>query len=185
MRHIEFYTIPALLLVLTLMLGCSNDDSTGSGETAVDRVWVEKVTAHSGESDVRVGIQFENLKPISAIEAPLKIFGSGFRVDSVSFVGGRLIDPDILIGTIDTVEQTVVIAASFYDPQNHYLESGKGLLANIFFTLLSESAGQIIEIDSTTVSANATFNWLRFIDNTSAMQEIIPEFDAGEISVLY
>lgn len=178
MRRVRFQSISMLMILLVIAAGCG-DDNGGNGPVPEDinRVWVESVTASTDDPYVRVEVWFENVDSIFGMEVPLHVSGSGFSIDSVSFVGTRVSELLILEGVIDSLAQTIDLAVL---PDTANIGPGEGLLAGLYFTLFEESSGKVLVIDTTGIGDRE----LIFIDSTG-LGEIFPHFTAGEISVLY
>ncbi len=178
MRPVRFQSISMLLILLVIAVGCS-DDNGGNGPAPEDtnRVWVDRVTANTDNPYVRVDVWFENIDSIFAIEVPLHVSGSGFTIDSVSFVGSRVSELLILEGVVDNQARTIDLVVL---PDTANIGPGEGLLAGLYFTLIEESRGQVLVIDTTTIGDR----YLRYLDPTG-FGDILPDFTSGEISVLY
>jgi len=171
------------ILAVFIIAGCSDDDSGSSPVVELSNsVWVDQITGFSGQTAVRVGVYFANTTPIASLEVPLRATGFGFSIDSVSFYGSRL-DPSILTeSVVSDYSGEVLLSALAVQDGVAYIDSGQGLLGNIYFTLFSESRGEVIEIDTFSVD-DATRHSLLYID-TTGIGEIVPEYFPGEISVL-
>lgn len=174
----------AVVLTATLLLSCGDDDdSTGPvGGEPIDLVRVERVSALSTETGVKVDVTFSNITPLSALEVPLRVTGSGFTIDSVSFADSRIAWVDDTISTILPAENSVILAAIEYDS---VIVEGDGLLGSIYFTLSEASQGETLTIDTVTVDMSPIFHSLVYQDTSAAVLEIVPAFEPGEISVLF
>ena len=178
MRPVRFQSISMLLIMLAIAVGCSDDNGVnGPVPEDTNRVWVNRVTASTANPYVRVDVWFANIDSIFGLEVPLHVSGSGFTIDSVSFVGSRVSELLILEGVVDNSARTINLGV-LADTAN--IGPGGGLLAGLYFTLLDESRGQVLVIDTTTIGDR----YLIYIDSTG-LGEILPDFTAGEISVLY
>jgi hypothetical protein len=169
--------IPVLLIALTIALGCSDDEGNGPVPLNTNVVWVDDVTATTSDPQVRVNVRFANVDPLSGVAIPLYVSGTGFTVDSVSFKGGRVSDAAVLESHVDTLAQTVAMVAL---AGAELIPRGEGIFASLYFTLAGESQGQTLTIDSTTIGTES----LVYVDSTG-QGEVDPEFESGEISVLY
>ena len=167
----------ALLIAAAAMLGCSDDGGNGPVPPNTDIVWVEKVSANTSDPYARVTVGFTNLDPLSGVAIPLHVSGSGFTIDSISFIGSRVADAAVLESLIDGLEQTVVMVALV---DTRLIGRGTGTFAHLYFTLDEESRGQTLIIDTTTIRTES----LVYVDSTGQV-EIYPEFQRGEISVLF
>ncbi|MCK4655716.1 MAG: hypothetical protein KAT85_01755 [candidate division Zixibacteria bacterium] len=177
MKSVGYETFLMLVTLLALGLGCSDDSGTGPGPVKANRVWVDMVTATTNDDYVRVNVRFANLEPLFAIEIPLYVSGSGFEIDSVSFVGSKVADVFFPTGIIDDFAQTVDLVAQ---ADTSYIQPGEGLFASLYFTLFEQAREQVLIIDTLTLSER----YLLYVDSTGD-GEITPEFVAGEISVLF
>lgn len=181
MRHIRLEIVSIFLLLLIIGAGCGSDDNgTDPGKVNSNLVWVDRVSAVSNQEDVKVNVWFGNLVPISGLEVPLKVSGGGFTIDSVSFIGSRVKDMFLAIGTVDTFTNTIEIAAA---DTAEYVDSGEGLLASLYFTVYPSSGGQVLNIDTFSVDTGP-YHSLIYVDTSEAGVEIVPDFIDGEISVL-
>ena len=79
--------------------------------------------------------------------------------------------------------QAIVISASWDGVTP--VDSGEGLLASLYFSLQPESRGQVLEIDSLTIDEGGGPGpyRLRYLHG-NPLEEFVPEFIEGEISVL-
>lgn len=170
--------------LLVIAYGCSDDDDgvTPPSGVNVNRVWVDAVTAMSTDSDVKVDVWFANIIPLTGVEVPLAVSGSGFTIDSASFRSSRFSEEAFTFDRIMGPRQAVVISAS-YDGVTP-IDSGEGLFASLYFSLQPESRGQVLEIDSLTIDEGGPGPYrLRYLYG-NPLEEIVPEFIEGEISVL-
>ena len=93
MRCSVYLTSVFILLAGIFFVGCSDDEDknvTGDNnvQTYVDSVWVSDATVSEGEQTV-ITINFSNSQQLIRVEVPLKVYGTGFYIDSVSFIGSR------------------------------------------------------------------------------------------------
>jgi hypothetical protein len=180
MKSVRYETILTLVTLLTLGLACGDDGGTGPGPVKANRVWVDLVTATTNDDYVRVNVRFANLEPLFAIEIPLHVSGSGFEIDSVSFVGSRVDGAFFRTGIIGEFEPTVDLVAQ---ADTSYFQPGEGIFASLFFTLYEQSREQVLTIDTLTL-VDGGEKYLLYLDSTG-VGELTPEFVAGEISVLF
>ncbi len=174
----------AVTFIATLALSCGDDDDfTGpDNDEPIDLVKVERVSALSTDTGVKVDVTFSNATPLSALEVPLRVTGSGFTIDSVSFSDSRIAWVDDTISTILPAESSIILAAIEYDS---VIVEGHGLLGSIYFTLNQASQGETLTIDTVTVDMIPIFHSLVYQDTSAAVLEIVPAFEPGEISVLF
>jgi hypothetical protein len=180
MKSVRYETVLTLVTLLALGLGCGDDGGTGPEPTKANKVWVDMVTANTNDDYVRVSVHFANLEPLFAIEIPLHVSGTGFEIDSVSFVGSKVADAFFRIGEIDPFDQTVDLVAQ---ADTSYFQPGEGIFASLYFTLSEQAREQVLTIDTLTL-VNGSEKYLLYLDSTG-VGELTPEFVAGEISVLY
>lgn len=181
MRFVRFEVISIVLLLLAIAAGCgSSDNGSGPDKINSNLVWVDRVSAYSNQSDVKVNVWFGNLVPLAGVEVPLKVSGGGFSIDSVSFIGSRVDGFFLLAGEVDGIEHTIDIAAT---DTTAYIDSGNGLLASIYFSLYESSGGTVITIDTFSVDLGSD-NYPFYVDTSAAANKIIPDFSDGSISVV-
>jgi len=172
-----------MTLLTSVLISCGDDDDDGPVEAeSIDIVYVENITATSGSSGVEVDVSFSNVTPLSALEVPLRVSGTGFTIDSVSFADSRVAWVDDTVSTILYDDNSVILAAIEYDS---LITEGEGLLGRIYFTLNSASRGQVLTIDTVSIEMGSIYHTLVYEDTSTAVQEFIPFFESGEISVLY
>lgn len=181
MKSVRTEIASILVILIALGLACSDGSGTGPGPVNANRVWVDMVTATTNDDYVRVNVHFANLEPLFAIEIPLHVSGSGFEIDSVSFIGSRVADVFFPIGIIDDFAQTVDLVAQ---ADTSYIQPGEGLFASLYFTLSQQSRQQVLAIDTMTLVNGGSEKYLLYVDSTG-VGELTPEFVAGEISVLF
>ncbi len=140
----------------------------------VDTLRVGKVTAYPG-SKVCVPVYAFNDEDLGAITVPLRFSSSDVFCDSVSFVGARISGDPLKGGEIDTLNRTIKI----YDISTTQINSGSGLIANMWFKIKDDALPQTVEIDtfSTTeppLSLAFVYTWA---------EEMIPAFVKGGITI--
>jgi hypothetical protein len=171
--------------IISTLPGCGDDSTSGPEVVNTNRVWVDAVTAFSTDDYVKVDVFFANLEPITGIEVPLQLDGTGFVIDSVATHSSRFADDAFFSGEFDNPRKQVVLASIEASPDAESVPAGQGLLASIYFSLLPESRGEIITIDSATIDPQSLSpKQLRYILDDDSLTEIVPEFIPGEISVL-
>jgi hypothetical protein len=183
MRLLRIDIVLAMLFLSTVVVSCSSSDNgTEPVVEETNRVWVDRVTATSSDTDVRVQVSFTNLEPLLEVEIPLGVSGTGFTIDSVSFVGSRVSGLTFFEGVINDYSNTIDLVA--IGDSAALIEAGSGLFGSLYFSLTSESRGQVLAIDSTTIEQLPIVHYLVYVD-TTGQNAITPDFTAGEISVLY
>jgi hypothetical protein len=142
----------------------------------VDSVRLATDTASPGDV-VALPVYFDNSRPLLGVSVPLTWSGVGVWPDSVSFVGSRAADTDILAASVDTAlrEIRIGLIPSAVDP----LPAGSGLLATVYFTVSFWSPNQVVDIDTATTSAPAIT--LLYVDTLPS--EHVPGFRLGHIVV--
>jgi hypothetical protein len=141
-----------------------------------DSVRVATVGAQPGE-EVVVPICFTNTVPLGAVAVPLIYSSPEVVCDSVSFVGSRVEYLAIKPFNIDPVNRKILVAAMVtVEP---YIPVGKGLFANLHFTVMEDAyPQQTVTIDTAFFPPS---NVLVFVDENA--EEIDPEFIAGHIVI--
>lgn len=140
----------------------------------VDTLRVGNSTAYPG-SQVIVPVYAFNDEPLGAITVPLKFTSSDLVCDSVSFVGTRISDAPLKGDTIDNVNGTI----QFYAVSFTQINSGSGLVANLFFTVGQNAPLQTVEIDTFSTSNPSVF--LDFTYTFSV--DMAPAFVKGGITI--
>ena len=140
----------------------------------VDTLRVGNSTAYPG-SQVIVPVYAFNDEPLGAMVIPLKFSSSDLICDSVSFVGSRIADAPLKGDTIDNVNRTIKIYAVSFTQIN----SGSGLVANLFFTVKQNAPLQTVEIDTFSTSNPSVF--LDFTYTFSV--DMTPAFVKGGITI--
>jgi hypothetical protein len=163
---------------MILAIGCDDDDGTGPEPVRGNRVWVDRISASTDAEVVLVKVRFSNLDSLLLVEVPLQVSGTGFLIDSVSFVGSRVADAFIREGIVKNADRTI----GLYIADTVYIHPGDGVLASLFFTLYDDSRGQLLVIDTVTI-VDVGESSLRYMDLNDSI--FTPEFVPGEISVLY
>lgn len=182
MKLLKIEIIITVLVLSAVVVSCSSDNGTKPVVEETNRVWVDRITATSSDTDVRVQVSFTNLKPLLELEIPLRVSGTGFTIDSVSFVGSRVSGMTFFEGVINNYANTIDLVA--IGDSAALIEAGSGLFGSLYFSLTSESRGQVLAIDSTTIEQLPIVHYLVYVD-TTGQNTITPDFTAGEISVLY
>ena len=168
------------LVVLALASGCGDDDDNGGPagpQQAADLVWVDSVSAVAN-SQVTVDINMRNSTAIIGAEVPLRLSGTGFTIDSGSFVGGLFSDGLLTTCTVDSATQTVFLLTV----GRSSLASGEGLFASLYVSLAAEAAGQEIAIDSAMIPVGGNvYHVVSY--GTADLTQILPAFESGKIVV--
>ncbi len=159
-----------------LLIQCSS--STEPEKPLTNRVYFARDVQVTAGDRFAVPIYFENNINLGAINIPLDYDTAFLRCDSVSFLGSRVgsfliqtyglhsTSPQILIGAIDSAAGA---------------EPGSGLLANLHFWAYGFTPDTTLSI-WTPENPHAGLN-LGFRDTSLTGGPIVPEFEAGEISV--
>jgi hypothetical protein len=164
-------------LILIGICGCSHGGSTGTGPRPdSDRVWIDRIGAAPGEQ-VKLNISFSNSRPLMGVSLPLKYYGNGCFIESVSFVGSRLENAALSITDIDTAGQTISVIAG----DTLSIDQGSGLLAGVYIKLTESPEIRQIIFDTTTIDLGGMNQFLAFVVNTSYFY--FPSFTPGLISV--
>jgi hypothetical protein len=144
---------------------------------STDTLWVDSIATHSGQTAV-LDITCFNADSVNAFDIPLQFSDPAIVIDSVSFVGSRIMGNLFTIVTIDSTLGTCKIGAIYLSQDNTPIGPGRGLLARIFVQIPPDYADNIVTIDSTTIVTPLKFVT---IDN----QSYTPEFYRGYINNSY
>jgi hypothetical protein len=170
----------SVIAMIALCAACDNDKGQEpDDEPDRSEVWVDTIDAYSGDQ-VQLDVFAISKIPLQGLGLPLKLTGTGFSVDSVSFVGTMLQKrPSVdFVGIDDTSSATVITISILraYTKLN-FIEPGSGVLASIFVTLSQTAGSQVIDVDTCTVAHNS----LQFADTADVGS--VPFFTPGEINV--
>ncbi len=180
MRFIGFFIMGVVFLTLPVFIGCSDDDDNGTPTgpgPVVDRVWVDSISAVAS-SQVAVDINMLNSTGIIAAEVPLRLSGTGYTIDSGSFVGGRFEDAVLATCVIDTAAQTAILLVV----DTATLAGGEGIFASLCISLGAGTAGQEIAIDSALIPVGQNiYHVVSYLKPDNS--QILPAFEAGKIVV--
>jgi hypothetical protein len=114
-------------------------------EPGVDSVWVATVPGTPG-SDVMVPVYFKNAEDLSAIALPMNWNSEDVTLDSVSFNGTRVEYVDFKDAVIRNDSNDVhMIIMPITEPA---IAPGRGLLANMFFSIDDGVDPQFVAIDT-------------------------------------
>ncbi len=180
----SMYSVLALVIFIGIVfVACSDDDDskvTGN-ETPVtytDSVWISDVTVSEGDQAV-VAVNFSNSLKVIRVEVPLKVYGSGFLIDSVSFVGGRIpTDPlQVQLVKIDTAGQWV--RTLWNGGPNIY--PGSGLLGHMYLTTETGTAGGSLTVDSISIGTYPDTYFMYYLKSTGGL--IYPGFSGGTVTI--
>ena len=105
-------------------------------------------SAQSAEVKAVVNVTFYNDEDLGGITLPMKWTSTGqVLLDSVSFVGTRVLYLAVKPVTIDTVAQNVKVGdVVFFEA---YIPAGDGLLCKLYFTIPSGTVDQHMYMDTT------------------------------------
>jgi len=181
MRCSVYLTSVFILLAGIFFVGCSDDEDknvTGDNnvQTYVDSVWVSDATVSEGEQTV-ITINFSNSQQLIRVEVPLKVYGTGFYIDSVSFIGSRCPTDFLQLVTIDTADQWV---RTLWNGGPN-LGVGSGLWANMYITANPGSSGGSLTIDSATIGTYPSSYFLYFMKSSGGL--IYPGFSGGAVTI--
>lgn len=169
-----------MLYSLGMILGCSDDDKStngnGNGVVLADSVWVADVDVNEGEQ-AKVDINFSNEVQLIRVEVPVKITGTGFSIDSASFVGSRCPTEFLQLAQLDTLNKTVRLVWN----GGPSLAPGSGLLASLYLSTEVGSSGEVLSIDSVTIGSGASAYYLYFINTGGTI--LSPGFSGGSVSI--
>jgi hypothetical protein len=176
MKHGFLHSVLLLVFALAIIIACGGDDSTGPQEEP-NLVWVDSVSAAPGDQAV-VDVYFRNGSDIMGAEVPLRFSGSGFSIDSGSFVGSRFSSALLAKDSIDEATNTIFLMTATLTS----VSKGEGIFARLYVSLDEGATAQEIEIDSAFVNISGNvYHVVSFA--TSQITQILPPFIAGKIVV--
>ena len=143
-------------------------------------VWADTVDVTAGDK-ARVDVLAVLRSPVQGVSLPLKLSGTDFVVDSVSFVGTMLEARPLLRRlSIDGSHAEAIFIDMFRTYQSSdYIEPGSGLLMSIFIAIADSAEAQTIEIDTVTIENNSFL----IVDTTFVSVGSVPFFTPGVINV--
>jgi hypothetical protein len=164
--------------LLAVGWGCSDDDDNGVGpDNSGNRILVQSVTAPAG-GETAVEIRTAHTATLLGVEVPLRVTGTGFFIDSVSYAGGLWEDCMSSACTIDSTENTVIMLSL----DTVGVVAGEGLFATVYFSLPEAVAGDTIAIDTALIPVGGGLAHMISFE-TSALQTIYPAFQGGTIAI--
>jgi hypothetical protein len=173
-------TLLSVAALLLLWVACSSDKGGGppADEPEKGNVWVDTVDAAAGEQ-ARVDVHAIVKSPLQGVGLPLKLTGTGFALDSVSFVG-TILERRPLLGTVriesPSPSMTTVNIIRTYS-RSTYIEPTEGILVSLFVALSDSPETRTIAIDTVTLTPSNFW----FVDTTDT--GVVPEFTPGYINV--
>jgi len=178
MKYKKYIITSYIAIILLIFLGCAEDkDITANGnQTYIDSVWIDNGSVFEGQQ-VKIDINFSNSQKISAIGIPVKVYGTGFTIDSVSFAGSRCPSGLLRCADIDTLSHTI----SGIWRGGADLESGMGLFTSLYLTANPGSSGEVLTIDSVTIEGIPSAFSLQFVKTSGGL--IHPGFKSGSVTV--
>ncbi len=142
-----------------------------------DTVRVDSVATYTNSSAV-VPINFYNDEALGGLEVTIRFSSPDVRIDSFSFVGGRLQFYSIK-GTFSPTGGYSIYCAPFNEPT---IPVGSGLLGSLFLSWDVGITPQVVTIDTITIVANDVEYSNNF--STVAAQRFKPRFLAGKVNIL-
>ncbi|MDD4050691.1 MAG: T9SS type A sorting domain-containing protein [candidate division Zixibacteria bacterium] len=178
MRSIK-YLMPLVFIFCAVVSGQDwmVDSFLADSLSASDTLWLDSLATHSGEQVV-CNIYLVNPDSLNGVDLPLRYEYSDFRIDSVSFAGGRV---DNLFSNgfyIDSLQATLHIHA--LELNGVSLAPGRGLLARIFITVPNEYPTRVIMFDTTFILPESRLTFVNR-DNIS----FTPQFRPGYVNNTY
>ncbi len=138
--------ILTLLLALLLLATLSSKGQTDPGTP--DTLRVDSVTAFISGMGI-VPVHFYNDEPLFGLEMTLRHTGVGIKIDSFSFVGGRVEAVSIKNRLIS--DDSTIITVSVLESSGN-IPIGSGLLGELFLSYDGTVSPQVAQIDSFTWS---------------------------------
>jgi len=166
------------LLILALIVGCGDDDDKSTGpQDVLNLVWVDSVSATVGTQAV-VGVHLKSSNALLGAEVPLKLSGTGFTIDSGSFVGGVFAGAILKSCSVDVATQTVFMLTTSLSS----IAAGEGLFGNLYVSIDPGAAVQVIAVDSALVPVGGNvYHVVSFVK--SDLGQVLPPFQPGKIIV--
>ena len=168
--------ILALLLALILLATLSSKGQTDPG--IPDTLRLDSVTAFVSGIGI-VPVHFYNDEPLFGLEMTLRHTGVGIRVDSFSFVGGRVAALAFKNSRIS--DDSSILTISVLEGGTDNIPAGSGLLGQIFFSYDLTVTPQTAVIDSFTWSPEVLEYGTWFIQPNSTQHK--PIFKKGYLNV--
>ena len=167
-----------LLCIFALIIGCSNENSSGPNpepEPFVDRVVVESDSVQA-QSKLSLDVVVENKTPLTGIVIPLGYSGQNFSIDSVSIVDSRFTASELSGLEIYPDENRIVF---WYYPQGgEVIDSGSGIAFRIYLWVWGNAPTQDIVIDSATMKFSTKLGYCDLQYNY-----FVPDFKRGVVHV--
>jgi hypothetical protein len=161
-----------LLSVFLLMAGTVLAQDPGNRDT----VRVAKVTTNAGQK-VGVPVTVYNDEDLGGYSLGFMWNSNDVSVDSISYIGTRLIAEQKKVKTIDNASRRVLVG--MYDLTGSFpLGPGDGMVFKIWFTVAPGAPDQFVTLDSAFVPPSG-----RFVISTAGGVSIKPEFIKGEIKI--
>jgi hypothetical protein len=181
MKYSMYSVLALVIFVGIIFIACSDDDDSkvtanGDSQTYADSVWISDVTISEGDQAV-VAVNFSNSLNVIRIEVPLKVYGSGFLIDSVSFVGGRIPTEALQLVKIDTAGQWV---RTLWNGGPN-ISPGTGLFANMYITTEAGTSGGSLTVDSVSIGTYPDTYFMYYIKSTGSI--IYPGFSGGTVTI--
>jgi hypothetical protein len=181
MRYSMCLVMTLFILAGIFFIDCAEDKDTrvtgnNGTSTYVDSVWVSDATVAEGEQAV-VTVNFSNSVNLIRVELPLKVYGSGFYIDSVSFATGRCPTEALQLVTIDSTDQWVRILWH----GGPSLSPGSGLLGNMYLSTDVGTSGSSLTIDSVTIGTYPASYFMYYMKTTGSL--IYPGFGSGTVTI--
>lgn len=172
-----------LMILLTLVCGfglvCSDDNPVVPDDEPplglANKVWVESDSVTAGQK-IMLEVYIENNEPLTGIVIPLGFADTTIALDSVTFTGSRFENIELTDVEIHHDEHYLTIYT--YTSGAEVIDSGSGLMCNLYFWVFGYSPTQDIIIDSVNIPPVLRMG---FMDSTGTAYT--PEFEAGILHV--
>lgn len=160
-------------------LVCSDDNPVTQDDDPpvglMNKVWVQSDTVTAGQK-IMLEVYVENNEPLTGIVIPLGFPDTNFTLDSLTFTGSRFEDLELTNAEIFDNERYLTIFT--YTSGAEVIDSGSGLMCNLYFWVFGYSPTQDIIIDSVNIPPVLRIGFMDSIGTAYT-----PEFEAGILHV--
>jgi hypothetical protein len=168
--------ISTLFLLLALSISTSlSAQSTDDDPGEPDTLWVDSIAAFTNQSGI-VPVYFFNDEVLSGLSMALSDNAFGVKIDSFSFLGGRLASAstrNVVIGN----DSNIVVVAVFDE-----IPPGTGLLGHLYYRWPNGITPQLVTIDSV-YRLEGSIEWATRFSTDMTFIEFIPQFRRGYIDI--
>ena len=170
--NISFTLIFIIMLCMTV-----NSQELADDPNIADTIYVDSVMSTSATRGF-VPIYFYNDEDLAGVELTLMYDSPEVRIDSFSFVGGRL-EAYSLKGADPLFENTITIYS--FTLSEALIPSGSGLMGNLYFSYLPGITSHVVTIDTMTLTIGEREFSTAFSDASANFFK--PEFVGGYLNI--